>query len=321
MSKAFLGIDTSMYTTSAAVLDEEGRILFEERRLLEVPPGKRGLQQSAAVFAHIRALPEILEGVRGLSLDLAAVAYSGKPRPLPDSYMPVFKAGEASARSIAAVLEIPAYPVSHQENHLGAALWSEKMDLQEPVLFLHLSGGTTEILRAEPRKDGRGFSMTLLGCSQDISAGQLLDRIGVSMGLPFPAGPFMEELSRNWREGQVGNPPNPLKVCEKNGNLFFSGLETRLSKILSQGQMEPGEAAAHLEDIIARSLLQGIGRARQSSPVETIIIAGGVAANLRIREILQKELPADVLVFPDARYCGDHALGAAYLAKRMYEKS
>lgn len=319
MSKSFLGIDTSMYTTSAAVLDEEGKILFAERRLLEVPPGKRGLQQSAAVFAHIRALPEILEGARGL--DLAGIAYSDRPRPLPDSYMPVFKAGESVARSLAAALNIPAYPISHQENHLGAALWSAGLEPEGPVLFLHLSGGTTEILLASPRQDGRGFSMTLLGSSGDISAGQLLDRIGVAMGLPFPAGPSMEELSRQWRNGLAGNPPNPLKVCEKNGNLFFSGLETKLSKILSQGRMEPGEAAAHLEDVIARSLLQGIGHARQSSPVETIIIAGGVAANLRIREILQKGLPADVLVFPDERFCGDHALGAAYLAKRMYDKS
>lgn len=117
--------------------------------------------------------------------------------------MPVFRAGEGQARAAAALLRVPFYPVSHQEGHVRAAMVDAGIDGGKPFLALHLSGGTTEILLCE---NGR---LTLLGGSLDLHAGQLVDRTGVRLHMPFPGGPSLEKLAMqgkppgaHWRIGQ-----------------------------------------------------------------------------------------------------------------------
>src|SRR5690606_7183010 len=124
---AALGIDTSAYTTSVALVGVDGQLLADARTVLAVPAGSRGLRQSEAVFQHIRRLPELMERVMGSGrARVMAVAASTAPRPVPDSYMPVFKAGEAVARAVAAALGVPFVPLSHQEGHVWAGLWSDR---------------------------------------------------------------------------------------------------------------------------------------------------------------------------------------------------
>lgn len=219
VKKVFLGIDTSCYTTSVALMDEAGSLLGEARQILSVKPGHCGLQQSEMVFQHTRNLPRLMEeavgqvlgvaesaegkcavgavslaGLAKAGYELAAIGVSGYPRPLENSYMPAFLAGMSVARSVAAVTGAKLHVLSHQENHLEAGLWSAGGPKVERFLLLHASGGTTDVLLAERQQDGR-YRITEVGGSLDLHAGQFVDRIGVALGLQFPTGPALEALA------------------------------------------------------------------------------------------------------------------------------
>ena len=228
--RVYLGIDTSCYTTSVAIMDEAGALLGEARQILSVRPGRCGLQQSEMVFQHTRNLPRLMEeavgqvigcvktgagsvangvavadeastacasGLAGLAVagyELAAIGVSGYPRPLEGSYMPAFLAGLSVARSVAAVTGAQLEVISHQENHLEAGLWSADGPDVDRFLLLHASGGTTDVLLAERQQNGR-YRITEVGGSMDLHAGQFVDRIGVALGLQFPTGPALEALA------------------------------------------------------------------------------------------------------------------------------
>ena len=192
---AVLALDTSNYTTSVAVFD--GQTGCNRSKLLEVRPGELGLRQSDALFQHVRELPGLFEQLerQGLLDGIAAVGASTRPREAEGSYMPCFLAGAAQGQSLAHVLGVPFYAFSHQQGHLAAAAWSAgRMDLLDrPFLAWHLSGGTTELLNVVP--DGANVRAEKLGGTSDISAGQLIDRTGVLLGLPFPAGRGLDALA------------------------------------------------------------------------------------------------------------------------------
>ncbi|HCJ90834.1 MAG TPA: O-sialoglycoprotein endopeptidase, partial [Acidaminococcaceae bacterium] len=167
----YLGIDTSCYTTSVMFMDRQGRAVSEARRILKVKPGHCGLQQSEMVYQHTRNLPDLMEqAVGGHRFRLLGIGVSSRPRPLADSYMPAFLAGHGLARSLAALYRVPLWEISHQENHLEAALWSAGGPRADRFLFLHASGGTTDLLLAE-RAEGR-YRLTPAGASSDLHAGQ-----------------------------------------------------------------------------------------------------------------------------------------------------
>ena len=140
-----LGIDTSNYTTSAAVFDGSGG--YNAGRLLEVRPGELGLRQSDALFQHIKHLPGRFAELQaeGWLTGLSAVGASTRPRAVEGSYMPCFLAGEGQGRTLADALGVPFYAVSHQQGHIAAAAWSAgRLELLDrPMLAWHLSGGTS----------------------------------------------------------------------------------------------------------------------------------------------------------------------------------
>lgn len=176
----YLGIDTSCYTTSCALVDEDGRLVQEVRKLLEVPQGKRGLQQSQMVFQHTRALGELIQSLH-LEQPISAIGVSGFPRREEDSYMPAFLVGLNTAQSLGHCLQVPVHVFSHQENHIWAALREIGEIPEGPFLSLHLSGGTSEFVLCE-RIYKSGFKVQIVGGSDDIAGGQLVDRLGVLMG-------------------------------------------------------------------------------------------------------------------------------------------
>ena len=142
-----LALDTSNYTTSAAVFD--GREGENVGRLLQVRPGELGLRQSDALFQHVKQLPQLMEQLasQGRLENIQAVGASTRPRAVEGSYMPCFLAGTSQAQCLAYTLGVPFFAFSHQQGHLAAAAWSAgRLDLLEgPFLAWHLSGGTTEL--------------------------------------------------------------------------------------------------------------------------------------------------------------------------------
>ena len=304
-----IGFDTSCYTTSVAILDTNGGLLADCRRMLTVKPGGRGLAQSEMVFQHTRNLPAVLEEalakVGGVP---AAIGTSSCPRPLPDSYMPAFLVGSGFARALALSHRIPLYKLSHQENHILAGVWSAGGSLSDRFLAVHASGGTTEIVLVSKCKGA--LNIQLLGGSIDLQAGQLIDRIGVGLGLPFPAGRHLEKLSQD----ATGSIRLPVSVSGL--SVSFSGPASHAARLIQAG-VEPAELARAAETCVAETVAQLISAAARSTGINDVLLAGGVMSNQFIRRYLQERLQHTAnLFFPAPEFSPDNAVGAAYYAIR-----
>lgn len=317
-TQVYLGIDTSYYTTSVAIVDEAGRLLEDQRRLLAVKQGERGVAPQEAVWAHLKALPELAEPVLWAhGRQIAAVAASVKPRPVEGAYLPPFKVSDGFGRSIAAALGVPFYPTTHQEMHIQAGLWSSDAPPQgERFLAIHLSGGTTELIRVTRRPGG--FAEELLGGTQDLHAGQFVDRVGVALGLPFPAGPHMERLASG---GTAGRAALPSAV--KGLTLSFSGPESAAQRLV--GQVEPADLALAVLHTVARSLEKWLRNAMEETGLTEVLIVGGVASNQILRDRLRQRLEHSAvgarLAFAQPRFSTDNAVGTALLALANHEAS
>ena len=307
---AVLGIDTSCYTTSAALVSVEGELLGSARRLLTVGVGERGLQQSQGLFQHVKNLPDMIGQVMQGAPQICAVCASVRPRPAEESYMPVFRAGESQARAAAALLRVPFYPVSHQEGHVRAAMVDAGIDAGRPFLALHLSGGTTEILLAD---QGR---LTLLGGSLDLHAGQLVDRTGVRMGLGFPAGPALEKLAMQ------AAPQGLLGVSIKGTSCNLAGAENKIERWLAQGEISREQIAAEVFDFLCRTIERMIENACEATGARQALLAGGVASSTLLRSMLnvraKKRRLNCRLHYAHPELSGDNAVGVALLGAERY---
>ena len=172
--KIIIGIDTSNYTTSLAVLTLDGELLANIKFPLKVKEGERGLRQSDAVFSHVKNIPEAMELLKEYTLgnEVVAVGVSKRPRNIDGSYMPCFLAGVAAAKSISAALGVPLYEFSHQCGHIMAAIYSSgRTDLLEgEFCAFHVSGGTTEMLSVKASDEG--FAAELVGGTRPFFLGR-----------------------------------------------------------------------------------------------------------------------------------------------------
>ena len=304
-----LGLDTSNYTTSAAVFD--GQDGLNASRLLTVKEGELGLRQSEALFQHVQRLPGQVEKLAqsGLLRDIRAVGASTRPRAVEGSYMPCFLAGTSQGQSMAYLLGVPFFAVSHQQGHLAAAAWSaghlELMD--RPFLAWHLSGGTTELLRVWP--DGVNVQAEILGGTSDISAGQLIDRAGVMLGLQFPAGKALDQLYDSGSDCTT----YPVKL---NGLTFsLSGMENKVRQLHEKGA-SAGEIAHFVLDLVADVVLRTTQAAQKEYPGLPVLCSGGVASNRRLRQVMESGCGA---LFSQPQYSTDNAMGVAILTQRLLE--
>lgn len=308
-SKLFLGIDTSNYTTSAAVVDGDGAVLFNGKRPLPVAEGQCGLRQSDAVFAHIKNLPSLMEELRDAleGRPLTAIGVSEAPRRAEGSYMPCFLSGVAAAEAASAAASIPLYRFSHQCGHLAAAILSSgRRDLLERSFgAFHVSGGTTEMLYVSGLGES-GFSVELLGGTADLNAGQVIDRVGVMLGLAFPCGPALEALAAECRT----RVPRP-KISVKGTSANLSGLQN-LAEGLWKRTGDAPLVAAYVLDFIAETLLALSASLRERCGAVPILYAGGVMCNKRIRARLSS---LGDISFAEPAFSADNAAGIALLCR------
>lgn len=309
-----IGIDTSNYTTSVSVITVEGRLLANIKRLLTVKEGEHGLRQSEAVFAHTVNLPELMRKAREVIADnpVVAVGVSDRPRSCEGSYMPCFLVGASVAEGIGAAASIPVYRFSHQCGHIMAALYScGNPDLiDSDFAAFHVSGGTTELVRVHP--DKTGFVTEQVGGSRDLHAGQVIDRIGVMMGLPFPSGKYMEELAL------LNTKKLPKKKISSVGTeVNLSGLENLAAKLFK----ESGDASltsAFVFDYIGRAIAEMSRAYEDEYGKGPFVYAGGVMCNSIIRNMLSAEFDS---YFADASMSSDNAVGIAALALRAIKEN
>ena len=304
-----IGIDTSNYTTSIAFFDGEGGENCS--RLLPVRQGELGLRQSDAVFAHIKSLPELsgrlFSHIRKDTI--TAVGVSTRPRAVEGSYMPCFMVGYSHAKLLADALGVPLVEVSHQQGHVAASLWSAgRMDLMEEThLAWHLSGGTTELLLVEP--EGRNVKCTRIGGTTDISAGQLIDRTGQLLDLPFPSGKHLDSLSREATGKDV------FRVKCRNSEFSLSGVQNKVQQFYA-ACADPAETAAYALRCVAGAVYQATAQALEAYPGLSVVFSGGVASNSMLRELTATLHP----VFAQPQFSTDNAMGVAVLTKRLTEE-
>ncbi len=312
-----LGVDTSNYTTSICLLDRDGRIVYEQRRALSVPKGEHGLMQSAALFQHVVHLSQMISQMRPAlcSCSLKAIGVSTKPRSQQGSYMPVFRAGDLAAQSIGVGASVPVIETNHQSGHIMAGLITAKMDVDfgESFLVIHLSGGTTDMLLVT--RDHHDFQVQLLASSLDLHVGQYVDRIGVQLGLPFPAGKHLERLARDWEEKEL--PYLPSAVRE--GSPSFSGPLSAAQRLHESGIPHAAIAAA-VQRSVATTIEKMLRHAFFNTGIKRALLVGGVASNQTIQQRLRKRFGMDAtssgaLNFCAPQYASDNAFGVAHIAR------
>ncbi|WP_172635902.1 O-sialoglycoprotein endopeptidase [Desulfitobacterium dichloroeliminans] len=304
----YLGIDTSAYTTSLAIVDDQAVLVYENRKVLDVPQGERGLAQSVALFQHVQNLPQLVAAVpQEYWGEIAAIGVSTAPRPLKESYMPVFTPGFGVATAMAAARCIPLVLTSHQEGHLAAGLISSELSGTR-FLAVHISGGTTELLEVQRQLPGQ-MDIRILGGTTDLHAGQFIDRVGVRLGLPFPAGKSLEALARQANPEAATWLPSAVKEFE----VSFSGVESAAQRLIDQGK-EPADVARAVEGCIVRTLTKLLKAGTEETSIKEILIVGGVASNQYIRQELERRL-ANVGHFHWAlpNWSRDNAIGVAVL--------
>ena len=306
--RVYLGIDTSNYTTSLAIIDDSGVVLEDRRMLLQVPKHQQGLRQSEALFQHVKNLPELMEHIHWSEKQqqwaLAAIGVSAAPRPLRESYMPVFLAGLGMARSLTAVIGAEMVTTTHQESHLWAALHSAKGPRDSEFLAMHVSGGTSDLLRAKRQK--HQLTLTMVGTSTDLHAGQMVDRVGVALGLGFPAGPSLERMAAS----SIGELRLPSSV--KQGSISFSGPCAQALRLV--GKEPPEDIAKAVLLCIARSLEKALRWCFENFGNQPVLASGGVLSNALIRRELSQRLPFIEWWYAAPYYSVDNALGAAVVA-------
>lgn len=311
----FLGIDTSNYTTSIAVVNESGELLADERKLLEVKEGTVGLRQSEAVFQHIKNLPLLFERVLN-KIDrskVKAVAVSEKPRPVEGSYMPVFLVGLNTAEILAKAWGIPLVKTTHQEGHIMAGLWSIGDLGWQDFIAIHISGGTTEVLKVSLQKTTPlNFKIEKIGGTEDLHAGQFIDRIGVKMGLPFPCGPAFEKLA------QQSQAAVEFPFSVKGLSLSFSGPESHGQRLIAKG-INKSDIARGVENCLIKTLEKLIFNVYYRYNSTKFLLIGGVASNSFIRTNLTMGLKTQNkqinLLFANPSYSSDNAVGTSIIAK------
>lgn len=314
-NKLFIGFDTSNYTTSCAVAGGDGRIILNFKKILSVGEGQRGLRQSDAVFQHTSNMPlaaqTIREFLRGRDeYEIAAIGYSSVPRDIPGSYMPCFLVGQGVALSASSLLGVPAYSFSHQAGHIMAALYSAgAMELigKEFAAF-HVSGGTTDILHISGFENGT-FKIEQVGGTLDLNAGQVIDRVGVHMGLSFPAGPEMESLAASYN-GKIPKYPRSVKGLDCN----LSGIENKACALYDSTKDKSLAAAYTLRAVgdALYALSENLTGKYSNCP---IVYAGGVMSC----SILKKRLSVFSDFFAAPEFSSDNAAGVALLAKRAVD--
>lgn len=351
-----LGIDTSNYKTSVCVLNHDN-ILCDLRRFLDVAQGERGLRQSDALFQHLKNLPELMEEVEEIfDGRISAVACSSKPRPVEGSYMPVFLAGEGFARAIGSALRVPVFSFSHQEGHIQAIKSYTEMSEINEFLACHFSGGTCEVLRVrtveeEPRliadricgdeqdaplkkagysmisAEGAFYEIGIVGGSKDISFGQVLDRAGVAMGFPFPAGDKLDEIACS--RGKTSAMLTPIRVVD--GQINLSGIDTQIKNKLKNLSLSGSvfNADNQIRDELIREIFTKLSdgitemlrQVCRRTGLRDVIMSGGVLSSRFIREHicdpLEKE---DIIVYFDENENGlatDNAVGTALLGGKL----
>ena len=302
-----LGIETSCDETGIALYDSKAGLLANVlHSQVELHAGFGGVVPELASRDHIRKVVPLTRAAlercgKGLR-DLHGIAYTAGP-----GLMGALLVGAAFGRSLAWSLGIPALGVHHMEAHLLAPL----MDAAQPTLpfvALLVSGGHTQLVKV----DGIG-AYTMLGESLDDAAGEAFDKVAKMLGLGYPGGPRIAKCAT------AGNPGRfrfPRPMTDRPGLDFsFSGLKTfTLNTVQAHhplSDQDRADIARCFEEAVVDTLTIKCRRAIKQTGVQQLVVAGGVSANLRLRQGLDNHLDAEVR-YAEPALCTDNGAMVAF---------
>ncbi|MDE6657005.1 MAG: peptidase M22 [Oscillospiraceae bacterium] len=305
----YLGLDTSNYTTSIAVYDTDEKKILQAKKLLPVKSGQKGLRQSDAVFHHVVQLPEVLQELNISEKKFAGIGVSVRPRNIEKSYMPCFLCGQSTAKMLGHVLNIPVYQTSHQVGHILAGLYSSKKLAWRNQKFLafHVSGGTTDCVLCEP-DENTILAIKNISSSMDLKAGQLIDRIGIMLGLNFPCGKELEQLAMQ------SNKIFKYKPVMKGLSCCMSGLENQCAGMY-QDNMPACDIAKFCFTAISEILKKMTSLVLEQVQNLPVLYVGGVMSNQYIQKQIAEYFDSKTeTAFAEPAFSCDNAVGTAVYA-------
>ncbi len=295
-----LGIEGTAHTASVGLVDDRGKILGSASDMFR--PATGGIHPREAANHHASVLPELIEqAVNGAGIDfqdIGLVAFSIGP-----GLGPCLRTAATAARALSLSLNVPIIGVNHCVAHLEIGRLTT--GAEDPVL-LYASGGNTQVI---------GYSLgryRVFGETLDIGIGNMLDKFGREIGLPFPAGPVLEKRAL---DGKFISLPYTIKGMD----VAFSGLLTAALNLYRKGAPLP-DLAYSLQETAFAMLVEVTERAMAHIGKEEVLLGGGVSRNKRLLEMVKtmaEERDAEAFV-PPPELCVDNGVMIAWTGCLMY---
>tara|TARA_A100000164_G_C21873979_1_gene756678 strand:- start:5 stop:979 length:975 start_codon:yes stop_codon:yes gene_type:complete len=298
-----LGIETSCDETGVAI-SSNLKILSSYTKTQSVHKMYGGVVPEVASREHEKFLPSIaskvLKDANIKFRDIDAIAVTNGP-----GLMGSLLSGVSFAKGISDGLGIPIIPINHLEAHLNS-VFIEHSELKAPFVNLLVSGGHTQLWLVKEM-----FEYELLGETLDDACGEAFDKGAKKLNLNYPGGPEIEKLAKQGDKNLI-KFPRPM-INDDSFNFSFSGLKTSLINCVNNDQYSFKDIAASYQEAIVDTLISKFDRALNEFSIETGIICGGVAANLRLRKKLDSL--DKKIIYPSMKFCTDNADMIAYLAE------
>lgn len=308
-----LGIETSCDETGVAIYDTNKKRLIANQLHSQIDLHQHygGVIPELASRDHIAKLPRLLQAAlseANIALsELDGVAYTAKP-----GLIGALMVGASFAKSLAFSQNIKSIAIHHLEGHLLAPMLDSEIDIDYPYIALLVSGGHTQFILVS------AFGQyQLLGQTIDDAAGEAFDKTAKLLGLAYPGGPALAKLAQQGRNG-VYHFTRPM-VNRPGLEMSFSGLKTAVMQAWQQAdqhcQQTKADIACAFEQALVDTLLIKAKRALKQTSVNCLVVAGGVSANVYLRQQFAKKLSAKI-IYPPLSYCTDNgamiALAGAY---------
>ena len=311
-----LAFESTCDETAAAVVEDGRKILtdqiFSQARLHAV---YGGVVPEIASRCHVESISILAQraieaaGITRDEIDAVAVSYA-------PGLIGAVLVGVNFAKSCASALQVPLIPVHHIRGHI-AANYLAYPELEPPFLCLAISGGNTILVNVRDYTD-----MKILGCTRDDAAGECFDKTARVLGLPYPGGRPIEQLSQGGDDSKYVFPIGHVDGSPY--DMSFSGLKTAVINLVHNAEQKGEELdrpslAASFTKAVSDSLVPRTMQAARELGYDKIVVAGGVAANARIRRDFSEAAAREgrKLFIPPLRLCGDN--GAMIGAQGYYE--
>lgn len=299
-----LGIETSCDETAAAVVKDGIKILSNVvASSVEIHQKTGGIIPEVAAREQVRCIIPVIKEALTSKIDAIAVTIG-------PGLIGSLLVGIETAKTLAYVWKKPIIPVNHLQAHLYAN-WLENKKPQFPTIGLVVSGGHTDLVLMKDHG-----KLKWLGGTRDDAAGECFDKTARLLGLGYPGGPAIEKTA------QKGNPqafdlPRPM-IKQKNFDFSFAGLKTAVLRVTKEQKtkIKKEDLAASIQQAIIDVLVEKTVRAAEKYKVKSVLLAGGVAANRRLREKMKLEIN---LFVPPPKLCTDNATYVASCAYFNYQ--